>query len=54
MKVASPANARSTIGLICGLGYLWLAAILALVLLVLLIVSRPFTGDYTIGNNDEG
>ena len=46
--------ASGAIGLICGLGYLWLAAILALVLLVLLIVSRPFTGDYTIGNNDEG
>lgn len=46
--------ASGAIGLICGLGFLWLAGLLALVLLVLLTVSRPFTQDYTTNIHDEG
>lgn len=45
--------ASGAIGLICGLGFLWLAGILALTLVVVLLVSRPFTEDYTININDE-
>ena len=45
--------ASGAIGLICGLGFLWLAGLLALVLVVLLTVSRPFTQDYTINIRDE-
>lgn len=46
--------ASGAIGLICGLGFLWLAGILALVLLALLIISRPFTEDYTINIDNDG
>lgn len=40
--------AAGGIGLICGFGLLWLAAILSLGLLLVLGLSRPFTEEYTI------
>lgn len=45
--------AAGAIGLICGLGFLWPTGILTLVLLALLLISRPFTEDYTINIKDE-
>ena len=38
--------AAGAIGLICGVGLLWLAMILAGGVLIILIVSAPFTGKY--------
>lgn len=40
--------AAGAIGLICGFGLLWLAAILSVALLLVLLLSRPFTDEYTI------
>ena len=40
--------AAGAIGLICGFGLLWLAAILSVGLLLVLVLSRPFTDEYTI------
>lgn len=34
------------IGIVCGLGFLWLGAIIGAVVLTLLLVSAPFTGAY--------
>lgn len=34
------------IGLICGIGFLWLAGAIGLTVLLLLLVSAPFTQDY--------
>ena len=45
--------AAGAIGLICGFGLLWLAALLALGLLLVLGLSRPFTDEYTIRRDDE-
>ncbi|MRX49951.1 MgtC/SapB family protein [Paracoccus sp. S-4012] len=45
--------ASGAIGLICGLGLLWLAALLTAALVGLLVLSRPFTQDYTIRIDDE-
>lgn len=45
--------AAGAIGLICGLGYLWLAALLAVLLIALLLLSRPFTQEYTIQIDEE-
>lgn len=38
--------AAGAIGLICGIGLLWLAALLATGVLIVLIVSAPFIGKY--------
>jgi putative Mg2+ transporter-C (MgtC) family protein len=38
--------AAGAIGLICGVGLLWLAGLLSLLILALLIVSGPFTRKY--------
>lgn len=40
--------AAGAIGLICGFGALWLAALLGLGLLLVLALGRPFTSEYTI------
>ena len=46
--------AAGAVGLICGLGFLWLAALLTLLLIALLLLSRPFTQEYTIQIDDDG
>jgi putative Mg2+ transporter-C (MgtC) family protein len=47
--------AAGAIGLICGFGLLWLAGLLSIGLLLVLGLSRPFTGDYTIRiDQDDG
>jgi putative Mg2+ transporter-C (MgtC) family protein len=38
--------AAGAIGLICGVGLLWLAGLLAGGVLLVLVVSAPFTGKY--------
>lgn len=45
--------ASGAIGLVCGLGFLWLAGLLTVALLAVLILSRPFTEAYTIRIDDE-
>ncbi|MBV0891394.1 MgtC/SapB family protein [Paracoccus sp. Z118] len=45
--------AAGAVGLICGLGFLWLAGLLTLLLIALLLLSRPFTQEYTIQIDDE-
>lgn len=40
--------AAGAIGLICGFGLLWLAGLLALGLMLTLVLSRPFTNEYTM------
>lgn len=40
--------AAGAIGLLCGFGVLWLAAILTLGLVLTLLLSWPFTGEYTV------
>lgn len=45
--------AAGAIGITCGLGSLWLAGLLALGIVLLLVVSRPFTDDYTIRVDDD-
>ena len=45
--------AAGAIGLICGFGFLWLAALLSVSLVLLLGLSRPFTDEYTIRVDDE-
>jgi len=44
--------AAGAIGLVCGLGMLWLAGIVTLALVLLLLLSQPFTDDYTIRIDD--
>ena len=41
------------IGIVCGFGFLWLAALLTLGLLTVLLASRPFTEDYTTRLDDD-
>jgi len=45
--------AAGAIGLICGFGLLWLAAILSVGLLLVLVLSRPFTDEYTIRMEEQ-
>lgn len=45
--------ASGAIGLICGFGLLWLAGILTLGLVLLLVLSKPFTDEYTIRVDEE-
>ena len=40
--------AAGAIGLICGFGLLWLAGLLAVGLMLTLVLSRPFTDEYTM------
>ncbi|MEW4468807.1 MgtC/SapB family protein [Parasphingorhabdus sp. JC815] len=44
--------AAGAIGLICGFGELWLAAIVTIIILTLLIVSGPFTSKWDGGESD--
>lgn len=46
--------AAGAIGICCGLGVLWLAAILTIAIVLLLLLSKPFTDDYTIRVSDGG
>lgn len=43
---ASAIWASGVIGIVCGIGLLWLAAILAACVLLLLVASAPFTSKY--------
>lgn len=45
--------AAGAIGLICGFGLVWLAAILSVGLLLTLVLSRPFTDEYTIRMEEQ-
>lgn len=45
--------AAGAIGIACGFGFLWLAGLLTLALLIILIASRPFTDEYTIRVDDD-
>lgn len=45
--------ASGAIGIICGLGMIWLSVLLTGTMLVLLLLSRPFTQDYTIKMEDD-
>lgn len=38
--------ASGAIGIICGVGYLWLAGIMGLIVLLLLLLSGPFIEEY--------
>ena len=41
------------IGLVCGMGELWLATLVSVLVLILLLVSRPFTEKWDPGSGDE-
>lgn len=45
--------ASGAIGLICGFGLLWLAGLLTLGLVLLLVLSKPFTDEYTVRMDDR-
>jgi putative Mg2+ transporter-C (MgtC) family protein len=45
--------AAGALGIVCGLGMLWLAGLLTTALLIILIASRPFTKAYTIRVDDD-
>jgi putative Mg2+ transporter-C (MgtC) family protein len=45
--------AAGVIGLICGFGLLWLAALLSLGIMLVLGLSRPFVGEYPIRMDEE-
>ena len=45
--------ASGAIGLVCGFGFLWLAGLLTLSVVLVLVLSRPFTDEYTIRVDDE-
>lgn len=49
---ASSIWAAGAIGIVCGTGFLWLAAIVGLTVLTLLIVSGPFIEKYDPGSNE--
>ena len=42
------------IGLACGMGEIWLAAMMAIIILAVLLVSGPFTAKWDAGNQEEG
>lgn len=44
--------ASGIIGLLCGIGFLWLAAFVGLAVLILLLVSGPFIGKYDPDSSD--
>jgi len=41
------------IGLVCGMGEVWLAACLTVIVLGVLVFSGPFTDDYDAGHLDD-
>ncbi|MEN3973160.1 MgtC/SapB family protein [Sphingomicrobium sp. XHP0235] len=45
--------AAGAIGLTCGLGEIWLAALMTVIVLLLLIVSGPVTDKWDAGHSDE-
>lgn len=40
--------AAGAIGIVCGLGFLWLAIAVAVGVVAVLLLSRPFTDDYSV------
>ncbi len=50
---ASAIWAAGATGIVCGFGLLWLAGILAIGVVGTLMLSRPFTNDYTIRARDN-
>jgi len=42
------------IGIVCGIGSLWLAALIALPIFAVLLLSAPFTGRYDPSHEDVG
>lgn len=48
--------ASGAIGIVCGFGFLWLGLLLTAGLLAVLLLSRPFTHDYTVrgGDGEDG
>lgn len=50
---ASAIWAAGAIGMVCGFGMLWLAGLLALGVVATLLVSRPFTDEYTVRITDD-
>jgi putative Mg2+ transporter-C (MgtC) family protein len=49
---ASAIWAAGAIGIVCGFGLFWVAGILAIGVVGTLMISRPFTNDYTIRTTD--
>ncbi len=45
--------AAGAIGLVCGLGAVWLGAIVAIVIIVVLLISRPWTSRYDATSGDD-
>ena len=45
--------ASGAIGLICGFGELWLAAIITAIILILLLISGPYTADWDPNGEKE-
>ena len=45
--------AAGAIGIVCGLGFLWLAGMLAVAVLAILVTSRPFTKAYTVRADED-
>ncbi len=50
---ASAIWAGGAIGIACGFGFLWLAALLAVAVVGTLALSRPFTDDYTVSADPD-
>jgi putative Mg2+ transporter-C (MgtC) family protein len=46
--------AAGAIGIVCGLGFVWLGGILATVVMLSLLVGRRFVSDYTAEVEDHG
>jgi putative Mg2+ transporter-C (MgtC) family protein len=45
--------AAGAVGITCGFGFLWLAGLLSLAVVLLFVISRPFTTNYAIRVDDE-
>lgn len=45
--------AAGAIGIACGFGFLWMAGLLTVALIAILLLSRPFTQEYTIRIDDD-
>lgn len=45
--------AAGAIGIVCGIGFLWLAAIMAIVIMGVLLAGRRFADDYTVSTGDR-
>ena len=46
--------AAGAIGIVCGLGFIWLGGILAAVVMLSLLIGRRFVSDYTAEVEDHG